>query len=247
MPLRAYLESHRVGDMTRSPDDVYPGFDRAVLATGKLMNDPGPDLPYEIWNIQPATEPLLGDAQKYYGNEYFHVLNLAPIDGGYRAYVCDGLYNVFREGDDSYVSVIKPTENNVIQGATDPDRFGVKLWRVELSDQNSGEEHPASVALSQKGPNPAPANDVFGPWRITGASPDALWGSQDAPDSTPGGWGRGELYNELNQQCLDRMPHDASQRHDIYTNQLDTPPSAEPALPGWPSNLLLASRSRLGI
>jgi hypothetical protein len=52
----------------------------------------------------------------------------------------------------------------------------VKVWRVDLAGPT-----PANTsAPPQKGPNPAPLDDVFGGWRITGASDKAAWGMDDA-------------------------------------------------------------------
>ena len=86
---------------------MYPGFDRAVP-------QPLPP-PYssttraELVAIRPTPEAEpFGPPGPFYGNEFFHILELTPIEGGYRAYVCDGMYKIFREGEDrgKYVSVI---------------------------------------------------------------------------------------------------------------------------------------------
>ena len=56
-------------------------------------------------NIRPLpdAEPF-GPPGPFYGNEFFHILELTPIEGGYRAYVCDGLYKIFREGEGAGIS-----------------------------------------------------------------------------------------------------------------------------------------------
>ncbi|MFN3006635.1 hypothetical protein [Mycolicibacterium wolinskyi] len=235
VPLRAYLESHRVGDLTSNVDDAYPGFSRAVPAVGKAIDESSSRLPFQLWDIQPATEPALVHSQptRFFGNEYLHILNLASTEGGgYRAYVCDGLYNIFRENAEphEYVPVYAPTEDD-----PDVDAWAVKVWRVELTETPPTPDAPDEVATPQKGPNPAPLGDVFGPWRITGASPNTSWGATDGSDANAGA---DPALPQLKQQCRDRMPHDAAQRHAIYTSRLDTPPTPEPAVPGWPDNVV---------
>lgn len=241
VPLRAYLESHRIGDMTRNTDLVYPGFQRAVPAVGKPRDDDSSDLPYELWDIQPATDLVLSDAKRYFGNEYFHVLSIESIeDGTYRAYVCDGRYNIFRDGEEAgtYVSAFSTSEG-VTQGLTGPDLVGIKLWRIEYTDRKTA-DGASSITQSiypQRGSSPAPRSDLFAGWHITGANSDGLWGPKDFPDSTPGGWGRGTEYQNLYLQCLDKMPHDTAQRQAIYASKLDAAPAPEPAVPGWPANI----------
>ncbi|WP_157890503.1 hypothetical protein [Mycolicibacterium goodii] len=163
VPLRAYLESHRTGDFTLDPQNVYPGFQRAVHP-GPPNTDKFPDEPYELWYIQPFTDPryAFGPAGKFYGNEYFHVLSLDRVDGGWRAYVCDGTYNIFREGDgpNSFVPVHRPSDGNSNQ-----DGAAMKVWRVELTNilDPADPETPPAVNTPQEGPLPAPTDDVFGP------------------------------------------------------------------------------------
>lgn len=238
VPLRAYLESHRIGDMTRNTDLVYPGFERAVPVAGKPRDDDSSDLPYERWDIQPATDLVLGDAQRYYGNEYFHVLSIESIaDGAYRANVCDGRYNIFRDSETpgKYVSAFNTSEG-ITKGLTGPDLAGIKLWRIEYTDRrtDAGASSITQSIYPQKGSNPAPASDMFVGWHFTGANSDGLWGPNDFPDSTPGGWGRGKEYQQLYLQCLDKMPHNTAQRDAIYASKLDSAPDPEPAVPGWP-------------
>ncbi|MBN3510887.1 hypothetical protein JYB55_18800 [Mycolicibacterium septicum] len=230
MPLRAYLESHRTGDFTLDPDNVYPGFHRAVHP-GPPNTDKFPDEPYELWYIQPFSDPRygFGPAGNFYGNEYFHILDLAPVERGWRAYVCDGTYNVFRAGEDpnTYVPVHTQTA-----GDPNPDETAMKVWRVDLTDYPDQPEPKAPPAATepQTGPAPAPVGDVFGPWRITGANPSTTWGPSNDPKSGPA-----VDFLKKRQQCLDKMPHDAAQRHSLYTSRLDTPPAPEPAVPGWPA------------
>ncbi|KUI06043.1 hypothetical protein [Mycobacterium sp. IS-3022] len=221
--------------MTFDADNVYPGFERAVPRVSKPIGESTSDLPFELWFIQPATDSSLAFKQpmRFYGTEYFHILEIKEIDGGYRAYVCDGLYGTFRDGDNpgTYQPIYTLKDNTPTQ-----DDNAVKVWRVEFTDHPTppDPDAPPIVTVPQKGPNPAPLGDVFGPWHITGANPYTSWGPTVGPDARHSG--PDERYLRLRQQCLERMPHDAAQRRAFYTSQLDSAPSAEPAVPGWPGN-----------
>lgn len=226
VPLRAYLESYRIWSLTQDAEATYPGFDRAV--PGALSGKYKSSTRNELWDIrpQPKTE-LFGPPGPFYGNEYFHVLELTPIDSGYRAYVCDGMYDIFREGEQKgeYVSVIAYPSHFGLN-----DIAGMKVWRVEFTDTPPATNAPAPATAAQRGPNPAPAGDVFGPWHITGASDDK-WGtminSEDTADEEIDGPGRIS-------QCSNLMPQWRTERDDIIKSVLDTPPAGEPASPGWP-------------
>jgi hypothetical protein len=140
------------------------------------------------------------------------------------------MYDIFREGDEAgkYVSVIK-YQSHSRTGLNDIG--GLKVWRVEFTDTPPTAGAPATAAAEQRGPNPAPAGDVFGAWHITGAS-DYSWGTlinrESIPFGEPGGVDRIS-------QCSDLMPQWRTERDDIIGRVLDAPPTAEPAAPGWPA------------
>ena len=94
----------------------------------------------------------------------------------------------------------------------------------------AGRGAPAMVTVAQRGPNPAPVGDVFGPWRITGASDDS-WGTPITRESIP--FGKPGGVDRIS-ECSDRMPQWRTERDAIIESVLDTPPDAEPASPGWP-------------
>lgn len=230
VPLRAYLESYRIWTLTQDADTAYPGFDRAVPQA--LPPKSNSNTRAELVDIRPLPDTeLFGPPGPFYGNEYFHVLELTPIEGGYRAYVCDGMYDIFREG-----SLKDDHEGKYVSVNAYPSRFGLsdiagmKVWRVEFTDTPPAANAPATMTAAQRGPNPAPTGDVFGPWHITGAS-DNKWGTlinpQYTADEDKDGPGRIS-------QCSDLMPQWRTERDDIIKSVLDTPPSAEPASPGWP-------------
>lgn len=226
VPLRAYLESYRVAQFTADIDETYPGFDRAVPA----LPLPHADAPAQLEVVRPApdAEPF-GPPGPFYGNEFFHVLELTPTDGGFRAYVCDGVYQIFRAGEQPgrYVSVTDYDSRTGINHVQ-----GVKVWRVELSDSPAATDAPAVASAPQRGPNPAPVGDVFGPWRVTGGS-DFNWGTPIVNESVPFSESAGVQRISL---CSDRMPQWRTERDAIMNRVLDTPPTAEPADPGWPAS-----------
>jgi hypothetical protein len=224
VPLRAYLESYRIAQLTQDIGAAYPGFDRAVPELPPSSSD----APAELEAIRPAPEAEpFGSAGPFYGNEFFHILELTRIEGGYRAYVCDGMYKIFREGEErgKYVSVVGYDAHTLLN-----DVDGMKVWRVEFTDIPPAAEAPAMVAEPQRGPNPAPVGDVFGPWRITGAS-DYSWGTEIARDFTADETVDGARRIS---QCSDLMPQWRTERDAIINSSLDTAPSAELAEPGWP-------------
>ena len=80
----------------------------------------------------------------------------------------------------------------------------MKVWRVEFTDSPP----PPSACDGdepQRGPNPAPNGDVFGPWRITGASDDN-WGTLINRESTADE--RVDGARRIS-QCSDLLPHGA--------------------------------------
>ncbi|SIN21445.1 hypothetical protein [Mycobacteroides abscessus] len=229
VPLRAYLESHRIGDFTKNPQAVYPGFDQAV-AKGPLNSDFAATVDYQLAYIRPFTDPNygFGPFTTFRGNEYLHILEMTPIENGYRAYVCDGLYKVFRAAQlgvqGKYVSIGS-------EGKPSPagDRGGIQVWRVELTDKSTR----ATSLSEQRGPNPAPLGNVFGSWFITGASPTGYWGSHPNPDTRPQ---NDAAYKHRREQCSALMPDNAEQRAKFYTGEHGDLPSLEPGEPGWPGN-----------
>jgi hypothetical protein len=220
VPLRAYLESYRIAQLTHDIDAAYPGFERAVPP----LPPPHSDAPAQLGYIRPTLEgEPFGPPGPFYGNEYFHILELTAIEGGYRAYVCDGMYKIFRESEDpgKYVAAIR------FDSGASPD---IKVWRVEFTDTPPVPTAPPMVTAPQKGPNPAPVNDVFGPWWISGAS-DFNWGTLITSESTAGETVDGPRRLS---QCGNRVPDTRHGREAFMKSEVDTPPTAEPAEPGWP-------------
>ncbi|MGH3644903.1 MAG: hypothetical protein ACRDUX_38470 [Mycobacterium sp.] len=229
--LRAYVESYRLSGFAGGDQSVvYPGFIRATPESTGPLTESGSLL--QLRNVRPRTRAdLEAEGWTYaerqvYGYQPTHILNLQPQGDGYRATVCLGLYSVYRTADNDprkYFSTI-----------ADPDtgKFGyagtqlVEIWRVELTDRDPRVANaPASPTIPQIGPLPAPTEDVFGHWFITGRS-SGLWGplGQDENIDTP----------EVRQQCEDAMPDDAAARMAMATGFHTQPPPHGNPIPGWP-------------
>jgi len=226
VPLRAYLESYRIMQLTQDSGAAYPGFNRVVPQASPPSSRGSTRA--ELVNIRPLRDvEQFGPPGPFYGNEFFHILEITPIDGGYRAYVCDGLYKIFRAGEEpgKYESVVKYAASHT--GLNDVN--GMKVWRVEFTDTPPAPDARAMVT-DQGGPKPAPTDDVFGPWRITGAS-DVNWGSLLDRESTADEQVDGARRIS---RCSDLLPHWRTERDANIAASLDTPPTPEPASPGWP-------------
>jgi hypothetical protein len=220
VPLRAYVESYRIGYFTpRSRDErprfvAYPGFFDAVA---EPTDDEG-KIPYQIshaWPFPGTAYP----PDPVYGTEYLHVLQIDPIDGGYRAYVCDGRYNIFIQDRKShrYELELGPGSKNYYQL--------VRIWRVDLHAAQ-----PTTIDGLHKGPNPAPIGDVFGNWKIT-ATDTGIWGMRGTDEAREAG----DVANEQHSRCLQRMAHSPAEMLAMSRRQFDSPPPFEPAVPGWPA------------
>ncbi|CRZ15532.1 hypothetical protein BN2156_02394 [Mycolicibacterium neworleansense] len=235
IPVRAYLESFRTAFMTKSSANTYPGFQRAIPdlpdpRAGYDEHVQWGELPFELKWLMPAIDKDInfGDGP-FFGNEYFHVLELSPLADGYLAYVCDGKYNIFHPAighSGKYASVLDyPGGKNDVQKR---EEAAVTLWRIEFKNGDAGDK----TTQLQEGKSPAPIGDVFGNWKITGASQGNYWGSLKNTTHTP----RDPDYVQRRQQCRDTMPHNVDERAQILMSVLDTPPQADPAVPGWPDN-----------
>ncbi|MCV7224434.1 hypothetical protein [Mycolicibacterium komossense] len=215
VPLRAYFESFWLIDLLGDPDVGYPGFSQAVrIPPGGphefLANNPVPQAD-RSWSAHGnyLDKPL-------YGTLFIHVLRIATTPVGFSALVCDirdGLYIVGPDG--KYV----PRWNS--------STLGPAVTRVEFSNQNSGASlpPPLSPAAPQRGPLPAPAENVFGTWIATEANVLPIWFSPDGkPSSDP-------ETSALNQQCANDIQTPGLQ---LPGPVLASPPPPPAPVPGWP-------------
>ncbi|MGV0687589.1 hypothetical protein [Mycolicibacterium thermoresistibile] len=150
VPLRAYFESMKLVEYTGDEADVYPGFTHAVLP-----NDPNG--PASARDRQPNTAVPLN--KPIVGTMYAHILRVEKTDRDVTAIICKYEYTTAQP--DGYGSYLVPGQ---WRNQRDPNS-GISAYLVTML----APEHPPEQPLPpQKGPEPAPAIDVFGNWIITG-------------------------------------------------------------------------------
>ena len=231
--VRAYLESMRLAAFVGGdPDATYPGFLHATPENTKQATNTG-DL-YQLQYVRPKTRAEYeSGGLKYiqrpvFGYQPTHILALDPVANGYRATVCIGAYSVYRTADDDprkYFSTIADEKTGSLPYG---DTEEIQIWRVELVENDPRAlDAPATPTIPQTGPLPAPVDDVFGHWFITGSSGTGLWGPVGSSEQfdTP----------EVRQQCAAAMPDDAAARTAMATGFHTTPPPHGEAIPGWPA------------
>jgi hypothetical protein len=240
VPLRAYLESWRVIFYTEHLDDGYPGYTRATPELVQPWSAAWLKLPQSQREIR----AFLGGGdpnERFFGNEDFHILRIEPLSTGFRAFVCDATFRVYRQPTGS--TSFAPLDQQQARTPSAADTFNMSVWRIEFSDRDPrvGSALPAPPTQPQQGPLPAPRADVFGPWFVTGAVSVEFWWDADHPglpiDSLEADQRRDEARAEedaMRQQCLERYPAGAEVRFKLATTVLDSPPQVEPAKPGWP-------------
>lgn len=244
VPLRAYLESMLINSYTGNLDGGYPGFQRA---TPQLTEHGAPDWidkPAPQKRIRGSKDPNYYPNVRIFGNEEMYVLNVEPTDVGFRAYVCDATFNVYKQAANSEQLTPLNLEVSTFTDPPDPDSHNMRVWRTEFSDRDPrvGDAPPLSPSAPQRGPLPAPRTDVFGTWFVTGSEWVALWSDYDYPGLKPGSPESRQRAAEarsqeddMRQQCLAQYPLNAAERAQRATTVLANPPRTEPALPGWPA------------
>jgi hypothetical protein len=229
--VRAYLESYETMFLTKGiTTNTYPGFERATPENGSFSFRA--NTPYQLTGVRPLSRAEAEAAgSKYvrsniFGYQPLHILSVEPTGSDYRATVCQGWYATYRTGGGGgkrFVPYIADPDTGKLQYG---DWELVTVWRIELTDQDPATASAGSSPLSpQQGPLPAPTGDVFGRWRITGAS-TGLWGVP----------GQGiDIQSPFRQQCENAMPDDAATRRAMGTGLHDQPPPHGDPIPGWPA------------
>lgn len=229
MIVRAYMESFDTAWFTLDINNVFPGFTRSTPENQKRQGE----FLWQLVQVRPLGDgyPKNADgARPHYGFQALHFLELAPLGDGYRAIVCSGEYAHFVEstvnpGKFMSIGVDDKTGRPFNEGGS-----GVAPYQIDLTqhDPRVGPNPPAPVTEPQRGPAPAPTQDVFGNWFITGAS-SSHWGpSTDrraAEFPSPA----------LQQRCEDAMPTPKAERLAMMTGFKDEPPPPGQAIPGWPA------------
>jgi len=206
VPVRAFIESRMLAQSAGNMDYAYPGFIRAVP----------PDDPEDAaWDIRPNVNHSLSNA--LVGNAKYHFLSLSRSAATVTATVCNYDYSVARQAEDGkFESVAR---------RFDWQPKGIYVERVTLAAPPNDK---SSSLPPQAGPSPAPSDDVFGDWRITGY----LFST-----SQPGFKSQWSNFDADLATCVDKAP-DPPERRAFLTNgehpRSDFPTS--PANPGWPAS-----------
>lgn len=229
MTVRAYMEAYDTASLTLSPDNVFPGFHRVTPENQK----PEGDFLWQLVHIRPLGSgytKTTKDARPHFGFQELHFLELTPLGDGYRAIVCSGVYAHFVESTARPGKFVSIGDNeDTAQPYRDGDN-GVFPYQIELTqhDPRLGPNPPAPVTAPQRGPAPAPDQDVFGNWFFTGAS-SSYWGPSNdrkSADFPP---------PDLKQRCEAAMPTPKAERLGLMTGFKNQPPPHGEAVPGWPA------------
>jgi hypothetical protein len=193
--VRAYVESWELANLMSNAQYVYPGFDRAVAPNGPDDFGPRPDL-----RSAPDHPPV--------GTDYRHILRIEQTGRDVVAVVCFYGYAVAFDVGGGKVKVNHYTDS------------GTSVRKVIMTAPAA---EPAVPLPPQKGPLPAPVDDVFGDWRITGNELGLL----------PTDW---PTYPADIEACIAKAPDPVERRESLMTGEhsrADFP--TLPPFPGWPS------------
>lgn len=217
--VRAYLESWRVAQATGDPGEVYPGFDQAVPPNvpGGPENPHSVDAPASARFLRPT--PSTPAPHPVVGTERFHILRIGVLDRRVTAVVCD--WSMFTRawdlGDGKY-------------GYDGPGDLGdgIAMSWVAMDAPASDPEPPLPP---QRGPAPAPTNNVFDGWRVVGHLGD---GGISPTNNYPRDW---PSYEADGQVCTDKAPVPLGRR--VFLRHGQHPRSdypTPPPYPGWPAH-----------
>ncbi|WBP96157.1 hypothetical protein O6072_08310 [Mycolicibacterium neoaurum] len=208
--IRAYIESRVDAQTMGSLDYTYPGFENAVQT-------PSPQS-----DSSPLTVGLIPDADRapltdpVFGNNRFHISRIDSDGDSRTALLCNFRYGLAHRLDNGAF-------RSVASQFRDDD--GIDPMLVVLANHSDG----ADDLPDQAGPEPAPASDVFGDWKITG-----FVNGFGFSDSSIAEW---PTLQQDNQTCIDQAPDDPSRRAFLTSgdhSRSDFPTS--PPVPGWPKS-----------
>jgi len=201
--VRAYEESSIGGLTSGSADFLYPGFDHAA------PRDAAPPAPKWPVAEKPTPYPLVGTDRD-------HILRIDPSGDNVIAVYCNWGYGIAEDLGGGKYGAHSPS--------TPPGYDAVGAIWLMLSPPPSG----YSPLPPQKGPAPAPADDVFGGWRVTQRLP-VLPGDTRVPAEWP------TMIDDVN-TCVATAPDPPDRR--LFLTHGTHPRSDFPALPpspGWPA------------
>lgn len=208
--VRAYNESFTLARLMGDIDYVYPGFPHAVAPYA-------PNSPESARSRWPDTDhraryPTVGTFS-------FHILRIDTAGKRATAIVCDWAYKATHDlGNGKYGSGL-----DYPYGLGD----GIAVYWISMTAPSNGGHGPPLPP--QKGPAPAPADDVFDGWRIDGHFVDFV---DDPVLRHPDEWPSQQADA---QQCQTKAPDPKERR--IFLSEGVHPRSDYPTLPpfpGWP-------------
>ena len=210
VPVRAYTESAMLAHYMGNIDYAYPGFTRAVPP-----NAPNDSSDIGARNRRPRLDRPVPKA--LIGNERYHILSLARSGRNITATLCNYRYAVGMPADNG---MFKSVQTGV------GDSRGIYAERVTLV----APVDESALLPPQSGPQPAPSNDVFGDWQITGS----LNGFSSHLPEFKTQW---PTYQADGATCVDKAPDPPERRTFLIDGEHprgDFPTS--PASPGWPES-----------
>lgn len=148
VPLRAYLESWLLTYYTGDLDVVYPGFQRVTPPLVQFQSSDWRALPYARRAVSghQGSSDFNEPGLQILGNEDLHILKLESVPSGYRAFVCDSRFGMYKHTEGA--SNFSPLRAESSVGAM-VDIGNMSVWRVEFT---AGSQPLAG----QEGPLPAP-------------------------------------------------------------------------------------------
>ena len=201
--VRAYEESAIGGLTSGSADFLYPGFDHAV------PRDAPPPAPKWPVAEKPAAYPQVG-------TDRYHILRIEPSGANVIVVYCDWAYGIAEDLGGGKYGAHSPSEPPAYDGV-------FAGWFLLTPPPNGSTPLPP-----QKGPAPAPADDVFGGWRVAQRLP-GLPGDTRVPAEWP------TMIDDVN-TCEATAPDPPERRLSLThgTHARSDFPTL-PAFPGWPA------------
>ncbi|MEH3132972.1 MAG: hypothetical protein PGN27_23700 [Mycolicibacterium neoaurum] len=206
--IRAYIESRVNAQTMGSLDYTYPGFENAVQKPSS-QSDPSP---LAVGLIPDKDRGPLTEA--VFGNNRFRISRIVAEGESRTALLCNFRYGLaHRQDNGAFRSVASQFRND----------DGIDPMLVVLAKRSDTAEY----LPDQAGPEPAPANDVFGDWKITG-----FVNGFGLPGSSVAEW---PTFRQDKNTCIDQAPDDPARR--AFLTSGDHPRSdfpTSPPAPGWP-------------
>lgn len=226
--VRAYVESYSIVNYTFNAANSYLGFDRATPENESTESE---HFLWQLIRVRPLGDGALSrpeDARPQFGYQPLHVLELTPTDNGYRAVLCSGDYARFVPSSTQpgkFASVVFNEELGTTVPIDNPG-VGVRLVELAQRDRSAGSTAPTTPMSPQEGPLPAPIDDVFGDWSVTGSS-TTFWGPNDRFV---------DIASQYQERCEAAMPDAPEVRRNLMSGLRSEPPAPGQAVPGWPGH-----------